>query len=209
MMKWDDVKVNKIFQQFAELLEERFSKGAYTTEDSLRYTLFYCLTYYSKVHPSEIILEFPHNFISGAEVDAYIPPKDGCCGLVFELKFDREIPSGKNSPKTQKAGKAFADIFRLALFASKEDIRRYFVYVTDREMATYFQNPSNQLDDFFNLVPNKTLRVDKKYISNHPATFIQSVGKNVINCEIACMLNRNIRSEIWLRIYEIKQTNFR
>jgi len=209
MIKWDNVKINEIFQQFGELLEDRFSKQTYTTEDSIRYTLFHCLTHYGGIHPSDIVLEYPHHHISGAEVDTYVPPENGLCGLVFEFKFDRKIPSGKNPPKPQKAGKVFADIFRLAHFAPVKNIRRFFVYVTDREMSTYFQNPSNQLDDFFNLQTKNALRIDKKYISRHPNTFMQSVGKNVINCEIECKLNRNFRSEIWIRIYEVKLTNFR
>lgn len=157
-----------------------------------------------EICPSDIILEYPHRHISGAKVDAYIPPKNGRYGLVFELKFDRGIPSGRNPPETQKAGKVFADIFRLALFRLNKYIRCYFVYVTDRKMATYFQNQSNQLDDFFNLMPTKVLRIDRKYIDKHSNTFIKSVGNNVTNCEIVCHLSRNFSSEISMRIYEIK-----
>jgi hypothetical protein len=205
----NDVTMTEVFKQFVKLLADRFSKQVYTTHDSIRYSLFYCLTSYGKIHASDIILEYPHPHISG-EVDTYIPPKSGGSGLVFEFKFDREIPSGKNPPKTQKAGKVFADIFRLALFESNnENIQRYFVYVTDKEMAIYFQNPSNHLDDFFDLTIGDTLRIDRRYIEeNHPNAFVKSVGSHIGNCEVVCHLRKEFTPKIWLRIYEIKPTNF-
>uniref|UniRef100_A0A7C5Z2W5 Restriction endonuclease n=1 Tax=candidate division CPR3 bacterium TaxID=2268181 RepID=A0A7C5Z2W5_UNCC3 len=206
----NNVTIDKIFEQFTELLEDRFSKQVYTTEDSIRYSLFYCLTNYGRIHPSDVILEYPHPHFSGAKVDTYIPPQNGHFGLVFEFKFDREIPSSKNPPKTQKAGKVFADIFLLVLFKpDNKNVRSYFVYVTDKEMATYFQNPSNQLDNFFNLMPGDILKIDRKYIEKHPRIFVKSVGSNIVDCEVLCYLRKEFPSEIWVRIYEIKPTNIR
>ena len=205
-----DTTIMEIFKQFGELLEDRFSKQVYTTEDSVRYTLFHCFTNYGGIQPSEIILEYPHSHIPGAEVDTYIPQKNERSGLVFEFKFDREIPSGKNPPKTQKAGKVFADIFRLALFEShNKNIQRYFVYVTDKEMATYFQNKVNLLNDFFELANGNTLRIDRRYIEKHPKTFAKSVGEHVVDCEVVGCLRKEIVQAIWLRIYEIKPIIFR
>jgi len=199
----NNITITDIFEQFAKLLENRFIKEVYTTEDSIRYTLFYCLTHYGKIHPSDIILEHPHSHISGAKIDTYIPPQNDRCGLAFEFKFDRKIPSERNSPKTQKAGRVFVDIFRLALFYSNnEKINRYFVYVTDKEMATYF---CNQLDDFFNLAQGKILRIDEEYITkNRPNTFVNCVKNFIINCEVISRLRENFLSKIWVRIYEVK-----
>ncbi|KYH32459.1 hypothetical protein [Neomoorella mulderi] len=201
----NDVTITKVFEQFSKLLEERFSKQVYTTEDSVRYTLFYCLTNYVGIRPPDIILEYPHPEIRGAEIDTYIPPKNERSGLAFECKFDRESPSGKNPPKTQKAGKVFADIFRLARFKpANESIRRYFVYVTDKEMATYFQNPDNRLNDFFNLAPGDTCRINKGYIEKHPGTFVNSVGE-IVDCEVIGHLREKlVMSEMWIRIYEVR-----
>ena len=197
------IRINDIFHQFAELLNDRFFKNIYSTEDSIRYTLFYCLTQAEEIHPSDIILEYPHPRIPGARIDTYIPPTDKRNGLVFETKFDREIPSRKNSPRTQKAGRVFADIIRLAHF-SHENVQRYFIYITDKEMAVYFQNRANRLDDFFNLNQKDTLSLNRSYIENHNRTFIATAGKRIIDCEVVSIPSRNIRDEIWIRIHEIK-----
>jgi len=205
----NDATIINIFRQFSNLLEDRFSKSVYTTEDSIRYTFYYCLTIYGGIPPSEVIVEYPHPHIAGAEVDIYIPQKDRRPRLVFEFKFDREIPSGKNINKTQRAGKVFSDIFRLArIQLHNKNIQRYFVYVTDREMAIYFKNPSNHLNNFFDLAIGETLRIDKKYIENHPGTFIKSVGKHVVDCRVACLLREELIKRIWVRIYEIRPATF-
>ncbi|TET89624.1 MAG: hypothetical protein E3J35_09450 [Methanomassiliicoccales archaeon] len=198
----DDDVLGAILKRFAELLDDRFSKEVFTTEDSVRYTLFYCLIREGGIHPSDVILEHPHPQIPRAEVDLFIPPKDGSPGLVFEFKFDREMPSGRNQNKTQKAGKLFADIYRLNLFAVEGNIRRFFVYVTDREMAVYFRNPSNALQDFFGLKSGEALTVDRSYIETHPKTFVDSAGAETINCDLAGRLNEDLESQIWVRVYE-------
>jgi len=197
------MSIKEVFVRFMELLENRFRKGTFTTEDSIRYTFFYCLTSYSSLDPADIILEYPHPVINNAEVDMYIPPKTGRAGLAFEFKFDRTIPSGKNAPRPQKAGKIFADLMRLSLFSSQEDVNRYFVYVTDMEMAQYLQNATNQLCDFFNLMPEQMLRVDKAYIDKHSETFVKSAGSNINSCEVTCRLSVKVAKEGWLRIYEV------
>lgn len=199
--------MNEVFKQFVTLLEERLLKRIYTTEDSIRYTLFYCLTNSGRFHPTDIILEYPHSRIPEKKVDLYIPGKDGSSDFVFEFKFDREIPSGKNSPRPQKAGKIFADLFRLALFKSGDHVKRFFLYVTDKEMAAYFQNPSNQLEEFFNLNPGNGLLIDRNYIERHSKTFINSSGIDGVDCQIVNQLKREIRPSFWVRIYEVKATN--
>lgn len=179
-----------------------------TTEDSVRYTFFYCLTAHWNVDPSDIVLEYPHPRISGAAVDTYVMPRNAQLGVAFEFKFDRRIPSGRNLPRPQKAGKVFADIFRLATFNTGNDVQLFFVYVTDDEMAAYLQNPSNQLADFFGMVPGQQLVIDRRYIVKHSTTFVNAVGNNIIDCDVICRLNRKLSSSFWLRVYEIKPTTF-
>jgi len=195
--------IDETLRQFARLLEDRFSRHVFTTEDSIRYTFFYCLSNLGNLPPSDIILESPHTSIPKAEVDTYIPAKNGRQGLVLEFKFDRAIPSGKNAPRPQKAGKVFADIMRLALFSSSNNDQRYLIYVTDREMADYFQNESNQLNDFFNLNLQNTLRIDDSYIQRHCKTFVDSIGEPMIPCKIICRLSEEFKTGESLRVYEI------
>lgn len=199
----DSILIENTLHQFSKLLEKRFQKEIFTTEDSIRYTFFHCLVNYAKLLPSDIILEYPHPSIPNAKVDAYVPSQNERPELVFEFKFDRAIPSGRNTPKPQKAGKIFADIMRLSLFPSGTKVNRYLIYVTDEEMASYFQNESNRLDDFFNLRPQQTLRVNKAYTNKHCRTFAKSAGSNSISCEIKCLLSEQFETATWLRVYEI------
>lgn len=197
----DNQPIDDAFSLFSNLLEERFKKSVYTTEDSVRYTLFHCLTRYLDLNPSDIILEQAHPLIPRAEVDMHILAGNGVPEMYFEFKYDRVGPCEKNAPRPQKAGKVFADIFRLALISS--DSKRYFVYITDGEMAAYFMNTQNRLSDFFNLRLNDHLMVNSDYVENHCDTFVKSSGNNVESCKIKCTLGKKVREDIWVRIYEI------
>lgn len=194
--------VNSVFRDFVRLLDERFAKGTHTTEESVRYTLFHCLTHKGGIHPSEVVLECPHPTIPGAELDAYVLPADERPGLAFECKFDRNPPNA-SPDKTGNAGQVFADIFRLALFDLGSVIERFFVYVTDEQMVTYFRNGSNRLGDFFDL-STATLRLDKDYLANRPTTFVKSVGDTLTDCDLRCRLSRDLKSRFSVRIYEVE-----
>lgn len=74
-----------VFKEFSNLLKERFSQKIYTTEDSIRYTLFYTLNLIINVEPSEVILEKPHSDIARAKVDTFIKGNTDRPPLVFEL----------------------------------------------------------------------------------------------------------------------------
>lgn len=196
--------IYEILQLFAKLMKERFVKGIFTTEDSVRYTFFYSLTKIGNLSPSDIILEHPHPYIPRAEVDLYVPAKNEMPELFFEFKFDRKIPSEKNAPRPQKAGKIFADIMRLALVKPNSNSQRYLVYVTDWEMASYFMNENNRLDDFFNLLPEEKLIIDKKFVTMHCETFVKTVGSTIVTSEIKCRLSKKFEQNIWLRIYQVQ-----
>ncbi|NDB47124.1 MAG: hypothetical protein EB163_07530, partial [Nitrososphaeria archaeon] len=162
------MNIESIFPKFGEFLDERLTKQVFTTEDSIRYTFFYCLTQYFSLKHTEIILEYPHPKIKGAEIDTFIKTDTGN-SQVFEFKYDRSIPSERNIPKTMKAGKLFADIFRLSLYKQAyPEAKCFFIYVTDREMAVYFRNDDNNLVDFFDKTNENTLTIDENYIKKHP-----------------------------------------
>lgn len=196
--------IDETLQMFAEMMEERFAKKVFTTEDSVRYTFFYCLTKIGNLTPSDIVLEQPHPSIRRAEIDMRVPAKGTTPDLFFEFKFDRAIPSEKNAPKPQKAGKIFADIMRLASLNSSPRSQRYLVYVTDKEMASYFMNEKNQLDDFFNLLPGEKMTIDKQYFDKHCETFAKNVGDG--RSEIMCRLSKKFKEDFWLRVYEVIQS---
>jgi len=124
-----------VFEQFTSFLNERLTKGLHTTEDSVRYSFFAALMQSEGVSPSDVVQEYPHNTIRNAKVDTYIPHYDGG-EAIFEFKYHRAIPSGKNSPRPQKAGQLFRDVYRLIQFKSTGKCLRLLVYLTDTEMVS-------------------------------------------------------------------------
>jgi hypothetical protein len=199
-----DTGTDEILRCFGELLVDRFSKRVHTTEDSIRYNLFHCLTAVGGFHPSEVILEFPHSSIPRAKVDVFIPPANRRSGFVFEFKFDRGIPSGRSQPRPQKAGKVFADASRLAKFRTDGAVKRILIYVLDPEMSAYFRNPQNGLDDFFGLERGGNLRLDRNYIGRHCQTFARGAGIEFVESELNCLANKSLPRGFELRIYEVK-----
>ena len=134
-------KLQSAFQKFGDLLDTRFSKEVFTTEDSVRYTFFYAISSEFELVPHDIVLESVHPNIDGhKEIDMLIPEKKDCPELVFEFKYDRKQPSGTNSPRPLKAGHLFADIFRQFRYKKEHQKSKCFlIYVTDFEQANYYQ----------------------------------------------------------------------
>ena len=203
-----------VFHEFTILLKERFKKDVPTTEDSIRYTFFHCLMKSGQYVPSDVIVEFPLKDSLGQnadgsirkiheKIDTYIPPSDGKYGLAFEFKYDRKIPSGKNSPKTQNAGSVLKDIFRLATFKPEENLHRYFIYITKKGMATYFNNPKNNLDVFFNLSQGSVYSLSSEAYNAMPLTR-RKIADTFVPCSIIGVFKSDDAPNFWLRIYEIK-----
>lgn len=183
---------------FGELLGHRFERGVFTTEDSIRYTFFASLLRHG-VECHDVILEHRHPTISRAQVDTWIPGF-GSGGLAVEFKYDREIPSGGNGPRTQKAGKLFHDLYRLGLMDRKA--QRVLVYVAGQEMSGYFSNPSNSLQDFYSLGPSNNLSINAAYMAKRPKTFLDAAAETP-NVAVTALYARNLPSQHTLRIYEV------
>lgn len=186
---------------FASLLETRIDRGVFTTEDSIRYTFFAALLSQTSLRPEDIVLEQPHPNIPRAEIDTWISAANGANGAAVEFKYDRQIPSAHNGPRTQKAGKVFHDFYRLGRLSP--DMRRYFVYVADVEMTSYFSNPSNNLAGFFNLAEGRSLLIDSAFLSGRPATFVNSLGP-VPNVEAISVCSRSLPNSHELRVFEVR-----
>ena len=193
--------MNKILIEFSSLLKERLGE-VFTTEDSVRYTFFLALMKTSHISHKDVILEYPHPNIPNARIDTYIPSFQQKNGLVIEFKYDRKIPSGKNVPRPQKAGKIFYDIYRLIQFDINPNEEKWFIYLTDDEMANYLKNQRNLLDDFFELQIGKTLTVDKDYFLSKSMTFQNSVGHSFCT-GLLCIWRDSLPAGHELRIYKI------
>ena len=152
-------ELDLVFEEFANLLNVRFSGHIFTKEDAIRYTFFYAICQYSNLKPEDIILESKHPSIKGAEIDMLIPVKNDSHELVFEFKYD--VKRSSVSPRPYKAGHLFADIFRLFLYKREhQDSRCFLIYVTDFEQANYMSKVENRLDDFFNLLAGQRLQIN-------------------------------------------------
>ena len=198
--------MKEIFQDFINSISERFVLDVFTTEDSIRYTFFLSLIIKGGYKPAEIILEYPHNKISGKLVDTYIPPIKSRKGLLFEFKYDRAIPSKRNMPRPMKAGLLFNDILRLKNFESN-NTDFYFIYITDNEMFSYLSNPRNNLDEFFNLAEGTYMDINEKFVAAHCNTFINSIKSEIQDCRIKAEISKRLPKNNYLRIYKIEWYN--
>jgi len=197
--------MKEVLEEFSSLLKNRLLNNiCWMTEDSVRYTFFLALHKRANIAPHEMILEYQQPKISGARIDAYVPSTPERAGLVVELKYDRHIPSDKNAPTTQKAGKLFNDIFKLTQFDFDKDPNAtlWLIYLTDKEMANYLRNQNNGLMDFFELPVGEVLIVDDNYVSTKSPTFRGVIGGH-INREIRAIWSEEMPSQHELRVYEV------
>ena len=190
-----------IFSQFADLLDVRFCKEIYTTEDAVRYTMFASMLY-QDIPSDSLSFEHPHPTLKRAKIDTWLQI-DGEKSIAIEFKYDRVIPSGRNQPRTQKAGSVFHDLYRLLLINSSTGATCYFVYVTTAEMAAYFTNPGNGHNAFFELLPGDSIEIQSDYFSGKPQTFRKRLG-NEFEARIKGVLSRSLAAEHSLRIFEVE-----
>lgn len=196
------MKLQDTMSRFGELLHTRLDKNIFTTEDSVRYTFFAALMEKGKISCEQVILEYPHPSIPRAKIDTWISDLDGNRWAI-EFKYDRDIPSQKNTPRTQKAGMVFHDLGRLAKIGV--NVRGIFVYLTGPEMAGYFSNLSNGLAQFFALPVGASMKIDSNFINGKAATFLAAAGE-LPDVVIESLHSRNLSAQHELRIYEIKIT---
>lgn len=193
--------MNKVFDKFLSLLNERYSSGVYTSEDSIRYTFFYSLMIMDSYLHTDIILESPHPTIQRAKLDTYIYSRGKRPSLAIEFKYDRSRKD--NQTRTENAGKLFKDIFRLARMPNIENEKHYLIYITDNEMAKYFRNTRNRLNNFFDLPIRNHFYVRKSILENRPYSFLKHTSNLFINCALACVSSNKIIDNYLIRIYEV------
>ena len=194
--------MNNVFQQFAELLDQKLQLRVSMTEDYVRKEFCGALLA-NRFKKGEIILEFPHPVIAGAKIDIWAQSRS-VGAVAIEFKYDRGIPSGKNQPRPQKAGDVFKDIHRLSLVRQNTDAVAYFVYLTDNEMGYYFNNPANGHEQYFSLPVGQKLEINSAYFESKPKTFMNRIGGEFETLLVA-ELSREMANSHFLRIYQIKQ----
>ena len=197
MLNIGDADIDTIFDDFVQLLNIRLKHRRYTTEDSIRYTFFASLIR-NGVEPHQLVLEFPHPSIENAKIDMGLIYDEEKFSIAFEFKYDRDVPSGKNLPVTQKAVKIFEDFYRLC----QTGVLSYFIYVTNRKMANYFSNSSNGHTELWNLEYGEEINIDQNYFSDKPEGFNDISTK--LKAKIVGKFKYTLLSNHYLRIYEVK-----
>jgi hypothetical protein len=192
----------EIFERFAMFLRERLQLGLFTAEDSIRYT-FYAALLSSGLRHTDLILEYPHPDMPGAEIDTIIRPGGQLQSVALEFKYDRANPGGTSQNRTQRAAAALVDMFRLARVPSSLANVKYFVYVTDAEMFGYFKNPANQLRDLFDVSGAQRLTLGLSVFHGHPKTFVSRIAPFVCDCELSGAFAAELSFEHHLRAFEV------
>ena len=195
--------LQRVFDEFSNLLNKRFEKKIFTKEDPIRYTFFYAITKELELLPHEILLESPHPKIKNAEIDMQILETNQTSELIFEFKYD--VKRQSTMPHPLKAGSLFADIFRLCLYKKDfQNSRCFLIYVTDSQMASYLSRDRNRLNDFFNLKQNQELSINEDYVKNHSETFVKQASKyGIQDCVVKSCLNVDLVESHFVRIYEV------
>ena len=98
----------------------------------------------------------------------------------------------------------FRDIHRQMLVSQSGDVGCYFVYVTSKEMATYFRNSNNGYDGFFLLPQGQTLRLTEDYFDGKPMTFTNTLGGS-FSADVESKFSRDLADGNYLRIYQIRE----
>ena len=190
-----------VFATFAGMLRTRFERGVHTTEDSIRYTFFAALLTQPNIKPHEVVQEFPHPQIPGAEIDTFMPAYEGKT-VAIEFKYDRAIPSGAAIPRPLNAGELFKDIWRLSQLKAAAEAERLLVYCTDPIMTRYFRNPSTGHVEFFEMSQCQRIVIDASYMLGKPATFLKALGAD-LTLELECRWAESLPKDHELRIYSV------
>jgi len=195
--------MRQTFELFAKLLDERLAAAVPTKEDSVRYTFFYALLSSTAYKHTEVIVEHRHPVIVNREIDFLVIPQDNSPSIALEFKYDHTIPSGRNLNKTERAGRFFNDLLRLAHVPRSTATRKFFVYVTDAQMASYFRNPDNEFADLFDLPTGKDLQVGGEFLDGRPASFCGQVLCDFIPLKAIGAYACGLSEKHLLRVWEI------
>jgi len=195
--------MRQTFELFAKLLNERLAAKVLTVEDSVRYTFFYALLSSVACRHTEVIIEYPHPVIEKKEIDFLIIPQDNRLSSALEFKYDRAIPSRRNLNKTDRAGMFCNDLLRLAHIPKSTAARKFFVYVTDSQMASYFRNPNNRFASLFELATGKECQVGREFLDGRPSSFGAKVSCPFIPFKAIGVYACDLSEQHLLRIWEI------
>jgi hypothetical protein len=195
-----------VIGRFTELLKGLLDGGR-VSEDRVRYALFVALRERTGIRDDEIMLEWPHPSIRGAKLDGFLCGCEGHGACAWELKYDRATPGGSNQPRSNKAGALINDFFRLAGLDETGGIERILIYLTDAEMARYFQNPRNGFEALFGLGAGARFRIDREFLAPRAASVRQKVTAPIIPCYAIGVAQASLPRDHQMRLYAVSTTD--
>ena len=191
------------FALFAGLLNERLLDGAHMSEDDVRYSFYLAAVQRGSIYHSDLSLEHPHPAIPHAHIDTLIHGDTSPRGTAIEFKYDRSNPGGTNQNRTQRAGSFLADLFRLGLIPDELAMEKFFVYLTDQGMASYFLNPSNDLSRLYNIEPGDEFHLGPNQVSQLASSAVRRVEDLIHPCTIVGYYRNDLGLDHQLRIFQV------
>ena len=195
--------LDKAFDAFAVLLQERFASGVLTTEDSVRYTFYAALTQTCGLRHTDIVLEYPHPAKALKKVDTVVMATARQPSMAFEFKYDRRMEQGTTMNRTQRAGKLFEDIFRLAALPANSAELKYLVYVTDIVMAHYFRREQNRFDHVFELAAGTYIDLHERYFDGYRKSMTAIIAEVACACRVSLFFSRELPGNHFIRVYKV------
>ncbi len=192
------------FTIFSKLINERLLDGAHMSEDNVRYSYYLSINQVGKVIHTEVFLEFPHPKLPGKEIDSFIKGDAYPKGVAIEFKYDRSNPGGTNQNRTQRAGSFLADIFRLNMVPNSTAEDKFFVYLTDKEMASYFLNPKNKLSRLYNLLHDQEYLLGTDLINSLAKSATNQVKDLVSPCLVKGFFKKDLERGHQLRVFSVR-----
>ena len=226
-------KFERSIDEVKNILDNRLKYNLYTTEDTVRYLLYYSVLKQSgfKLDPNKITLERKYSsftsknimFLSNPgdlELDTYIEESSKTIDAI-ELKYHRN--NGKVSyDTTNRLGELINEINRLICL--NDDFNKYLFYITDEEMNKYINGNSTpkEIKEFYHLNYGSKVdfvdiltSIDNKKQNKHlleasydsvSKIYIQNIKALAKNYEVVSLLDYNegkLSKSHYLRIYKL------
>ena len=188
----------------AELLQRRLLISPKLSEEDLRYCVVEALESFGMFPKGSIHLNYQHPSFDGKRIDLFLPAYSGQDAIVCELKYDRAIPSGYNQPRSMKAGAMLNDLLRLAHFKAATDVERFLIYLTDREMLDYLQNPQNGLAALFSDPKWPLLVVTSSFLGDRASSVRKMIKVPDIDCSVFTALRRDVGQNHHLSVFFVQ-----
>ena len=192
------------FKQISKVIDNRIIRysedSRVITEDCIRYDIFCSLLDNHK--SSDFILEHPHDFYTGKEIDLVIINSGD--KSIFEIKYYRKIPS-KKEDRTSRMAKIFVDVLKLNKSNISEN--KYFIFLSDEVMINYIKN-----NGYSYLIQNKSINIELTEEHKKSKHFTKILKSNLnitqediknININLSLVFSKELSNNHHLYIYKI------